>query len=98
MPFTNRNICRTFNMNLDQTAVKQLSSQECSEVMFSCTKDDLLIFERSNPSAYFVVPQNTVAIIKGVSNAAELSARTATGSHTIGYRTHYYSGLQQTFV
>lgn len=98
MPFTNRNVCRTFNMNLNNTSIKQLSSQECSEVMFSCTKDDLYIYERSNPTAYFIVPQNTVVTIKGITNAAELSAQTASGSHTIGFRTQYYSGLQQTFV
>ena len=98
MPFTNRNICRTFNINLNNTSIKQLSSQECSEVMFSCTGDDLKIYERSNPSAYFVIPKNTVVTIKGVTNSAELSAITLTGSHTIGYRTQYYSGLQQTFV
>lgn len=98
MPFTNRNICRTFNMNLTNSSVKELSSQECSEVMISCTGDDLKIYERSNPTAYFIVPKNTIATIKGVSNAAELSASTATGTHAIGFRTHYYSGLQQTFV
>lgn len=98
MPFTNRNVCRTFNMNVNNV-IKELSGQECSEVMISCIGDDLKIYERSNPTAYFVVPKNTIAIIKGVSNSAELSASTVNSNlHTIGFRTHYFSGLQQTFV
>ena len=98
MPFINRNICRTFNTALNKDTVTQLANQECSEVMVSCIGDDLKIFDRATPTAYFIVPKNSVVTIKGVTNSAELSAITLTGSHTIGYRTQYYSGLQQTFV
>lgn len=98
MPFINRNICKTFNIDLIKDVPRQLYYQECSEVMVSCPSDDIKIYERSNPGAYFIVPANAVVTIKGVSDASQLSACTATGSHTIGYRTHYYSGLQQTFV
>lgn len=98
MPFINRNVCKTFNVSLNKDTVTQLANQECSEVMFSSISDDLKIFERSNPTAFFHIPKNNVVTIMGITNSSELSAMTTTGTHTIGYRTHYYSGLQQTFV
>jgi|LauGreDrversion4_2_1035121.scaffolds.fasta_scaffold379213_2 hypothetical protein len=98
MAHINRNYCKTFNVALNKDTVTKLADQECTEVMFSSTSDDIKIYDKNNPTAYFVVPKNTVATIKGVTNSMDLSAMTATGSHTIGYRTQFYSGLQQTFV
>ena len=98
MSHINRNFCKTFNVSVNTSTLTQLANQDCTEVMFSCTGDDLRIYARSNPTAYFVVPKNNVVTIRGVTNSSELSAMSVTGTHTIGYRTQFYSGLQQTFV
>jgi hypothetical protein len=93
MPFTNRNVCKTFNLALNGTP-QQLANQECSQVTV-CSTGGVTVFDRSNPAVGFSVPLSTVFTFMGVSNSSELSA---SGSGTLSYRTQYFSGMQQTFV
>jgi hypothetical protein len=88
MPFTNRNLCKTFNLSLT-TNTLGLTAQECSEVVVVSTVSTTY-YDHMNPSVGFVVPANVEFTFRGLTNSNQLSAKGAT-SGTLYYRTQYFS-------
>lgn len=88
MPFTNRNVCKTFFLNGNNTKVS-LSSQECSEVIVRPIVD-YTFFDHQNPSVGFLVKAGTEFTFRGVNNSNQLSA---TGNGDLYYRTQMFSNM-----
>ncbi len=90
MPFTNRNLCKTFNVGIT-TSTLGLANQECSEVIVISTISTTY-YDHMNPSVGFVVPANVEFTFRGLTNSNQLSAKvTTSGSGTLYYRTQYFS-------
>lgn len=88
--YQNRNVCKTFNLAVT-TALKGLTSQECSEVIVFCTVSTTF-FDHMNPTVGFTLPANTEFTFRGLSNSNQLSAQgTTTG--TLYYRTQYFGSI-----
>ena len=91
--YVNPNVCRSFNVTAT-TALAALTGQVCSEVLiYNKTGQDLKIFDGgyNDGSNAFLIADGESITIRGVTNANEVSAQTASGSGTIYYRTQYYS-------
>lgn len=93
MAHLNRNICKSFFLNGNNTKTK-LTDQECSEVIVR-PQVDYTFYDYQNPTVGFLVKSGTEFNFKGLTNSDQLSA---TGNGDLYYRTQFYSGLQQTFV
>ncbi|NBP04416.1 MAG: hypothetical protein EBU90_30900 [Proteobacteria bacterium] len=93
MVFFNRNVCRSFNQSLD-TNIVALTSQPCSEiVVYNVGSVPVLLFDSdyTAPNFSFIVPPSSERVLRGITNANTVSARTTTGTAIIYYRTQYYS-------
>lgn len=91
--YYNSNICRSFNQPLS-TQLAALSSTVCSEVIISNkTGQNVLIFDNNYTASAngILISNNEVYTIRGITNAAQVSAQTATGSGMLYYRTQFYS-------
>jgi len=92
--FYNINVCRSFTATLSNSPVA-FQSQPCSEVVIINTSGSTLsAFDSgySDPSNSLIIPNNTVVEIRGITNAAQVSA---VGSGLISYRTQYFSNNPQ---
>ena len=91
--YVNPNVCRSFNVTAT-TSLAALTGQVCSEVLiYNKTGQDLKIYDNdySNDSFAFLIADGESITIRGITNSNEVSAKTASGSGTIYYRTQYYS-------
>lgn len=91
--YYNRNICRSFNQPLSTNLVA-LSAQTCAEViLYNKTGQDIQVFDSgySNASNAFVLSNNDSFVIRGLTNSSQVSAKTASGSGMIYYRTQFFS-------
>jgi len=91
--YFNRNTCRSFNQPLSTNLVA-LSSQICAElIIYNKTGQDVQVFDSGyfNSSNAFVLSNNDSFVVRGITNSAQVSAKTTTGSGLIYYRTQYFS-------
>lgn len=91
--YYNSNICRSFNQPLS-TQLVALSSMVCSEVVVSNkTGQSVLLFDNNYaaPENGVLVSNNDVYTLRGITNAAQVSAQTVTGGGMLYYRTQFYS-------
>lgn len=88
MPFTNRNVCKTYKLTLGGS-MQQFPAEECSEVVIKA-RSTCLIFARSRPSEGFELLDKEEFTFRGLSNASELSG---TGGGIIYYRTQYFGSI-----
>lgn len=91
--YYNRNICRSFNQPLSTNLVA-LSSQICAEVIiYNKTGQDVQVYDSGyfNSSNAFILSNNDSFVVRGLTNSAQVSAKTATGGGLIYYRTQYFS-------
>lgn len=88
MPFTNRNVCKTFQLTANGS-LQSFATQECSEVIV-CPVSDILVYDHQNPTVGFKVVGGKEFIFRGLVNSNQLSA---TGSGIVYYRTQYFSYL-----
>jgi hypothetical protein len=76
------------------TSLAELTGQTCSEVLiYNKTGQDLTIFDRGylDGSNGFLIADGESMTIRGITNTSEVSAKTASGSGTIYYRTQFFS-------
>lgn len=88
MPFTNRNICKSFLLSGSNTKAS-LADQECSEVVVR-PQVDYTFFDHQNPTVGFLVKAATEFTFRGLTNSKQLSA---TGNGELYYRTQMFSNL-----
>lgn len=88
MPFTNRNVCKSFLLSGNNTQTT-LANQECSEVIVRPSVN-YTFFDHQNPTVGFLVAANTEFTFRGLTNSNQLSA---TGSGTLYYRTQMFSNM-----
>ena len=97
MSFTNLNVCYSFNQ-VATTGITQLSSFDCSEVLITNKSGQNVIiydYNTTDASRTFVLATSEGVILRGITNTAQLSVATGTGSGLIYCRTAYYSNLNQ---
>ena len=77
------------------------AGQECSEVMLwmqsggGQSVETIQILDRWDAAGEdnaVVVPEDTPITFMGLTNCNDLSAKTGSGTATLSYRTHYFSG------
>jgi hypothetical protein len=92
MPFTNRNVCKTFTIpTLTSPAKIQLADQECSEVIVTVSSGGNAVIYDPQSAVGFTLPAGFAGqefTFRGLTNANQLSA---TGSGTLYYRTQFFS-------
>ena len=91
--YANLNKCRSFNVTAT-TTLAALTGAVCSEVLiYNKTGQDLKIYDSgySNDSYCFLIADGESVTIRGITNSEQVSAKTASGSGTIYYRTQYFS-------
>lgn len=97
MPYTNRNICRSFAQSVGTNLVA-LSSQPCSEVIvINRTGFPVEIYDGGYSASSFamVLSANDTFTFRGVTDSNEISAKAIGGTGTLYYRTQYYSQFVQ---
>lgn len=95
--FYNINECRSFNQTISATLVA-LSAQPCSEViLINKTGQSVYIYDSNNfgDETRLLLNNLETFTLRGVTNSAQVSAQTASGSGTLYYRTQYFSMLPQ---
>lgn len=93
----NSNVCRSFKQTLT-TSLVALSTQPCSEVIIvNRTGQNVLVYDNENSSANneFLLADSESFTFRGITNTSTVSAKTASGTGTIYYRTQYFSNLNQ---
>lgn len=91
--YYNRNVCRSFNQPLSTNLVA-LSSQVCAEVIiYNKTGQDIQVYDNGyfDGSNAFVLSNNDSFVVRGLTNSAQVSAKTTTGGGLIYYRTQFFS-------
>lgn len=94
--FYNRNICRSFNQPLG-TSLVALSAQVCSEVLLiNKTGQSVKVFDSnySGDSNHILLDSLDSMMLRGITDASQVSAQTTTGSGKLYYRTQYFSSTQ----
>ena len=95
--FNNINDCRSFNQSLS-TTLAAFAGYPCSEVIIiNKTGQTVYIYDNNyfSDSNRLMLSDGDSIALRGISNSATVSAKTASGSGTIYYRTQYYSLLPQ---
>jgi hypothetical protein len=95
--FVNTNECYSFNQSIT-TVLVGLSAQRCSEVIIiNKTGQSIFIYDqyRYSDEHRLLLSDNESIALRGITNTSEVSAKTATGSGSIYYRTQYYSSSLQ---
>jgi hypothetical protein len=80
------------------TALVALSATTCSEViLINKTGTSVYIYDSSNfsDSNRLLLEANESIALRGITNSSQVSAKTASGSGTLYFRTQYYSFLPQ---
>jgi len=91
-PFTNVNLCSTFELTINPTTLTQFPSVFCTEVEIHTIDPNVVIFDNNNFAVGFPIP-NTGSTgswytITGITNANQLSAKGA--STKLICRSKYY--------
>lgn len=97
MPWTNINKSYSFNMTF-ATGLCALSAFECSEVLINNKSGtSIKIFDNgaSDDTRSFLLEDNESAVIRGITNTADVSAKTTSGGGVVYFRSAYYSNLSQ---
>lgn len=92
MPFTNRNICKTFVLACNgsvQNLERVFGSQECSEVIIRPRTVVQIYDDPLRPTVGFQLSANEEMTFRGITNIANLSAVGATGQ-TVYFRTQFF--------
>jgi len=96
MAFINKNFCKTFQTNVNNSTYVKLSAQECSEVIVyvssSTASDYVDIIDPNNPTVPFRVLANKDFTFRGLSDSSQLSAK-GSGSFTLYYRTQFFGSM-----
>ena len=95
--FYNINDCRSFNQTVT-TALVALSAYTCSEVILvNKTGASVYLYDSSyfNDSNAMVIDNNETFVLRGLTNSSQVSAKTASGSGLLYFRTQFYSFLPQ---
>ena len=95
--FYNINDCRSFNQNVT-TSLVALSDYPCSEVIIiNKTGNSIYIYDSSytDDSNRLLLESNESIALRGITNSAQVSAKTISGSGPLYFRTQYYSLLPQ---
>ncbi len=95
--YSNINDCRSFNQTLSTTLVG-LSSYVCSEVIIiNKTGQEVLVFDSgfSGASNSLLLDDNDSIVLRGLTNAEQVSCKTSSGGGTLYFRTQFYSNLPQ---
>jgi hypothetical protein len=95
--YYNINDCRSFNQ-IATTGLVALSAYPCSEViLINKSGASIYIYDSSytNDSNRLVIDNNETFVIRGLTNSSQVSAKTASGSGLLYFRTQYYSFLPQ---
>ena len=96
--FYNINDCRSFNQNLTSTALSQLSSYPCSEVIIiNKTGQSVYIYDSNyfDDSNRLLLESGDSIALRGITNSSQVSAKTVSLGGTLYYRTQYFSMLPQ---
>lgn len=96
--FYNINDCRSFNQSITSTRLTQLTSYPCSEVIIiNKTGQSVYIYDNNyfDDSNRLLLDADDSIAIRGVTSASQISAKTASLSGTLYYRTQYFSLLPQ---
>jgi hypothetical protein len=92
MPFTNINVCSTFQVSILSSSLTQLPSIECTEVEIYTTVPLIYVYDNGNTSVGFPIPNGgsygAWYTMTGITNANQLSAKGA--NTTIICRSKYY--------
>lgn len=91
--YFNRNTCRSFNMSLN-TGLCCMPSQVCAEVIINNkTGGAINVFDQGYNGAAngFHMHNNDQFTFRGLTNANQLSAQTASGAGTLYIRTQFFS-------
>lgn len=97
MSFINRNICKSFNVDLT-TAPIALPDYTCSEVtLYNATGQSVLVWDDidagTTPTRSFLVAAGGSFTFRGITNAMQLSCATTTGSGKLYARAQFFSGV-----
>jgi hypothetical protein len=95
--YRNINICRSFNQPISSTLVA-LSAQNCSEViLINKTGQSVYIYDSNNfsDSNRLLLEDLESIALRGITNSAQVSAKTESGTGTLYYRTQHFSMLPQ---
>lgn len=95
--FYNINDCRSFNQTVN-TTLSALQLCTCSEVIIiNHTGQQVYIYDSNNfnDTNRLLLDNNQQIVIRGITNSSQVSAKTASGSGTLYYRTQFYSFLPQ---
>lgn len=95
--FYNINDCRSFNQTVN-TGLTALQFCTCSEVLIiNKTGGSVYLYDSNNFSDAnrLLLENNEQTVLRGITNSSQVSAKTASGSGTLYYRTQFYSFLPQ---
>jgi hypothetical protein len=95
--FFNINECRSFNQTISTTLVA-LSAQPCSEViLINKTGDSVYIYDSDyfSDENHLLLEEGDSIALRGITNSAQVSAKTLSSSGVLYYRTQYFSMLPQ---
>jgi hypothetical protein len=96
--FYNINNCRSFNQSISETQLTSLTSYPCSEVIIiNKTGQSVYIYDSgftADSNRLLLDPDETTTV-RGITNSAQVSAKTSSGSGLLYYRTQYFSMLPQ---
>lgn len=93
MAYENINTCRSFNQTVN-TGLSVLANQVCSEVtIYNRGATALEIYDNgySGASNAFIISGGENFTVRGITNSNQVSAKYASGSGTIYYRTAYFT-------
>jgi hypothetical protein len=95
--FVNINKCYSFNFTATAT-LQELVPFICSEVLlYNKSSTELKIFDvdPGTPNREFVLGAGQSIVMRGLTNTANLSVQTVSGTGTVYGRSAYYSNLNQ---
>jgi hypothetical protein len=95
--FHNTNNSKSFEQTIT-TALVALSANVCSEVLIvNRTGEDIYLYDNNifSDNNRFLIADTESIVVRGLSNSDSLSAKTATGSGLVYYRTSNFSNYNQ---
>ena len=95
--FYNKNDCRSFVKNVD-TNLSPLTAYACSEViLINKGVNAVEVYDNgfSAPTTALVLSAGETFTLRGITNAAVVSAKASAGVSTLYYRTQFFSLLPQ---
>ena len=91
--FINPNVCVNFKLtDVGTSAYVALPAHLCSEVILTSATATLIW----DGNADFLIPANAVTTIRGITNTANLSAKSSSGTIILYGRSQYYGSIVKT--